>query len=163
MEVWDIYNENREKTGRTIVRGEKLKANEYHLVVHIWIQNSQGQFLIQKRASTVTSAPNMWAVTGGSALTGEDSYSACKRELYEEIGLISDKNNAEIVFSLKRENNFCDVWLIKQDFNINQCKLQVEEVSEVRWATVQEIKELIDQGNFNIYYYLDEILRITQM
>lgn len=47
MELWDIYNENREKTGRTIVRGQKLGENEYHLVVHMWIINSNGQFLIQ--------------------------------------------------------------------------------------------------------------------
>ncbi|HYK73867.1 MAG TPA: NUDIX domain-containing protein [Pseudoneobacillus sp.] len=163
MEVWDIYNENREKTGRTIIRGEKLQENEYHLVIHIWIQNSQGEFLIQKRASTVKSAPNMWAITGGSAITGEDSQSAYKRELYEEIGLIADNSKAEIAFSLKRENNFCDVWLIKQDFDINQCKLQVEEVSEVKWATVQVIRKLIAKGKFNTYYYLEDIFRITQI
>ncbi|WP_442598855.1 NUDIX hydrolase [Neobacillus sp. D3-1R] len=163
VEVWDIYNENRERTGRTIIRGEKLHENEYHLVVHIWIINSKGEFLIQKRASTVSSNPNMWAITGGSAIKGEDSYTACQRELYEEVGLKAEKGYAEIVLSLKRENNFCDVWFIQQDFSLEECKLQVEEVSEVKWATIQEIRKLIAQGKFNTYYYLEEIIKIAQI
>ena len=43
-EIWDIYDENRNLTGKTIKRAEyinKIKENEYHLVVHIWIKNDK--------------------------------------------------------------------------------------------------------------------------
>jgi 8-oxo-dGTP diphosphatase len=159
MELWDIYNEKRERTGKTIFRGEKLGENEYHLVVHMWIINSKGQFLIQKRASGVKSSPNMWAATGGAAVAGDDSYTACKREVYEEIGIKADMSNAEVAFTKWRENSISDIWVIKQDVDLNECILQAEEVSEVKWATAQEIKEMIGKGEFHSYRYLEDVFR----
>ncbi|MBC8922760.1 NUDIX hydrolase, partial [Escherichia coli] len=49
MEEWDLLNENRELTGKTHIRGEKLAPGELHLVVHVCIFNEKGQLLIQKR------------------------------------------------------------------------------------------------------------------
>jgi 8-oxo-dGTP diphosphatase len=161
MELWDIYTKNREKTGKTIVRGEPLGKDEYHLVVHMWILNSKGQFLIQKRASTVKSSPNLWAITGGAAIAGDDSYSACLREVKEEIGIQADMEKAKVVFPLNREVSICDVWLIQQDFGIEECILQEEEVSEVKWASPQEIKNMVEQGIFHNYQYLYDLFSIT--
>ncbi len=42
MELWDVFTADREKTGRTAVRGEGLGAGEYHVVVHIWLVNDGG-------------------------------------------------------------------------------------------------------------------------
>ena len=70
MELWDVFTADREKTGRTAVRGEGLGAGEYHVVVHIWLVNDEGDLLIQRRAACVELAPNVWATTGGSALAG---------------------------------------------------------------------------------------------
>ena len=52
MELWDVYDENRKPLGYTVKR-EKFDSlnNEYHIVVHIWIKNSKGEYLIQKRSS----------------------------------------------------------------------------------------------------------------
>ena len=41
MELWDLYNENREIIGDH-VRGEELPDNAYHLVIHVWIKNREG-------------------------------------------------------------------------------------------------------------------------
>lgn len=49
MEEWDLLNENRELTGKTHIRGEKLAPGELHLVIHVCIFNEKGQLLIQKR------------------------------------------------------------------------------------------------------------------
>lgn len=157
MELWDVYDENRNLTGKTIVRGEKLGQNEYHLVVHIWIVNSKGEFLIQKRSPMVKLKPNIWATTGGSAVKGETSYEACMREMSEEIGIVPNMENANIIFTIKREDNYSDVWLVKQDFNIEECNIQKEEVSEVKWASIEAIKKMIDEGEFWNYKYLDKI------
>lgn len=162
MEFWDIYNENRELTGKTIIRGETLGEGEYHLVVHMWIINSEGQFLIQKRASGVKSSPNMWAITGGAAIAGDDSYSACKREVYEEIGIEANMDRAKVAFTFTREVSICDIWIICQDFDLTECRLQKEEVSEVRWATSQEIKEMVNLGVFHKYQYLDHLFQMIE-
>jgi isopentenyldiphosphate isomerase len=164
MEIWDIYTKDREKTEKTIVRGEPLGEGEYHLVVHMWIINSKGQFLIQKRASGVKSSPNLWAITGGAAIAGDDSQSACIREVKEEIGIKANMEKAEVVFTLFRQASICDVWLIRQDFSIEECTLQKEEVSEVKWATSQEIMEMVEQGVFHNYQYLDDLfLKVNEL
>lgn len=49
MEEWDLLNADRELTGKTHIRGEKLAPGELHLVVHVCIFNEKGQLLIQKR------------------------------------------------------------------------------------------------------------------
>ena len=32
MELWDIYDDNRLKTGRTVERGNPMAPGEYHIV-----------------------------------------------------------------------------------------------------------------------------------
>lgn len=163
MEIWDIYDKNRVKTGKTIVRGETLEPDEYHLVVHMWIINSKGQFLLQKRAPGVKSAPNIWAITGGAAIAGDDSYTACEREVLEELGIKADMSRAEVKLTLTRQDSICDVWVIRQDFELEECCLQEEEVSQVKWATVAEINELIVKGKFHIYRYQDELFSLLSV
>ena len=51
MELWDVYDINRNKTGKTAVRGEGLPEGGFHLVVHVCILGSDGRMLIQKRRS----------------------------------------------------------------------------------------------------------------
>ena len=51
MELWDLYTKDRVPTGQTHVRGEKLPDDLFHLVVHVWIKNSRGQYLISQRAA----------------------------------------------------------------------------------------------------------------
>ena len=61
MELWDILDGNGNKTGKTVERGKTMRQDEYHLSVHIWIKNSNGEFLITKRTANKKILPNMWA------------------------------------------------------------------------------------------------------
>ena len=71
MELWDIYDKDRVKTGKTMVRGSEFAPDCYHMVVHVCIFNSKGELLIQQRQPFKEGFPNMWDVTvGGSATTG---------------------------------------------------------------------------------------------
>ena len=85
-ELWDIYDENRQLTGRLQRRGDPMQEGDYHLSVHVWMQNSRGEFLITQRSPN-KGYPLMWESTGGSALTGDDSLTAALREVEEETGL----------------------------------------------------------------------------
>lgn len=65
MELWDIYNRDKTKTNKTMVRGEKFKKGAYHLVVHACIFNSKYEMLIQQRQPFKSGWPNMWDIYVG--------------------------------------------------------------------------------------------------
>ena len=84
-ERWDIYDKNKQLTGRTMKRNDwTLKDDEYHLTVLGVIRRSDGKFLITKRVMTKAWAPGWWEVSGGAAQAGEASYDAVLREVKEE-------------------------------------------------------------------------------
>lgn len=153
MELWDVYDINRNKTNKTMVRGEAFEKDAYHLVIHVCIFNSKGEMLIQQRQPFKEGWPNMWDITvGGSAIKGDTSQSAAERELFEEIGLRVDFTNSRPHISINFEKGFDDVYLIEQDVDINQLSLQYEEVQKVKWASKEEIFSMIESGEFIPYY-----------
>lgn len=149
VELWDVYDQNGQKTGRTVFRGQTLAQGDFHIVVDIWVVNSKGQYLIQRRADHLLLSPGMWATTGGSAIRGEDSKTAALRELKEELGIIAD--DMTHLGRLKRSDSFKDVWLVEQEIADTDICLQQEEVSSFAWATPEEIRELVKRGLFHDY------------
>ena len=113
MELVDLYNKNKEKTGVIKDRNE-LKVGEFRLCVHTWIIDSKNQFLIQKRAKTKRLFANLWSQTGGGVLSGETSIEAMKREVKEEIGLDVLDNEATLIATYLRESNILDVWAVRK-------------------------------------------------
>lgn len=165
MELWEILDKNRQKTGKVIERGQPMGQDEYHVVVHVWILNSKGEFLIQQRAEGKTYSL-MWDVTGGSAIAGDDSYSAALREAYEELGIDLSPYNGKCIMSYIWQNpdwpQFTDVWLFRADFDIERVVCQPEEVADAKWATSKEIRSMIRSGKFvDALPYLDELFRVT--
>lgn len=148
MEVWDLYDENKKLTGKSVIRGDEIPDGLKHLSVHMWIVNSHNEFLIQKRSPTKKKFPNMWSMTGGAVLKGEDSRQGAIREVMEELGIVLKMDNANVIHTIIRPNNFVDVWLIFQDIDISQITKQDEEVSEVKWANINEIEDLIKNKQF---------------
>ena len=155
-EIWDIYDKYRNLTRRTHQRGVPLTEGDYHLVVHIWIMNSYGEFLITKRTPN-KGFPNMWESTGGSALSGDTGLDAAIREVNEETGLTLLPQNGQIQFTIQRENDFADIWLFRQDFDIAEVVLQENETCDVKWATRDEICKMMEGGSFIPFYYIDRL------
>ena len=152
VEKWDILDENGTPTGKTTLRGKNfLKSGEYHLVVHIWIFSSDGKLLIQKRSNTKQLMPGEWAATGGAAISGESSYTAAKRELFEELGITSDETTLKKAFRIKRRNSLLDVWTISCDIPAESLKLQKSEVSEAKWVTFETLESMIKNGDYHNY------------
>ena len=157
MEIIDLYNNKKELINKEFVRelGEP-KEGEYKLSTHVWIVNNNKEFLIQKRSSSRKSNPSKWAFTGGAVDVGETSVDGALREVEEELNIKSSRNNIELIMSFKREHDFVDVWLIKQDININDVIVQQEEVSEVKYVSFDELDVMIKDGEFvpavNLYF-----------
>lgn len=153
MELWDIYNSDKTKSNKTMVKGEKFEKGTYHLVVHACIFNLKGEMLIQQRQPFKSGWSNMWDITvGGSALSGETSQTAIERELFEEIGLKINLQNVQPHLTITFDVGFDDVYLIEKEVNINNLVLQYEEVQRVKWATLDEIFQKLDEGTFIPYY-----------
>jgi len=157
-EIWDLYNSKKQPTGRTMQRGEEIPAGLYHLAVHIWPVNARGELLVQKRASTVQWKPNLWAVTGGSAVAGEDSMTAARRELKEELGFSAVPSQMKEIACLKRSNSFCSVYTIRIDQPAGCFSLQKEEVSEVRWCSPSRVSRMVSEGI--LYNYGDAYFKM---
>jgi len=150
VEMWDILEADGKKTGRFVRRGDELKEGEYHLVVHIWIKNSKGEYLISKRSPN-KDLGNLWECAGGSAIAGEDSLTAALREAKEEVGITLNIGKGEKIYSFKREsslNNIVNVWLFREDFDISDVVLQEGETCDAKWVSQSEIFRMINSGEF---------------
>lgn len=163
MELWDIYDENGNPTGRTMERNDwNLKEGEYHLTVLGVIAKPDGKFLITKRVMTKSWAPGWWEVSGGAALAGETSQEAVIREIKEETGLDVSDWQGGYLFQYKRENleegdNYIvHIYKYVADFDEKDIKLQPEETDGYKLATLDEIKELNEQGIFLHYNSIKE-------
>ena len=87
LELWDIYDENRNRTERTHERGKPFSKGDYHIFVCIWIINSRNEILLTKRNPNKTPWGNYWECTAGCVIAGEDSLQGALREVAEEIGI----------------------------------------------------------------------------
>ena len=163
MELWDIYDKNRNLTGRQMKRGSNFNNGDYHLVVHVCIFNSKNEMLIQQRQPWKNGWPNMWDLTvGGSALTNETSSEAAERETLEEIGYKIDLSNERPFFTINFDNGFDDYYIIERDIDIKDLKLQYEEVKSIKWATKDEILQLVNDGKFIDYWFIENLFDIRK-
>lgn len=167
MELWDIYDSNKQRTGRTMKRNAWcLKDGEYHLTVLGVVARPDGRFLITKRVMSKAWAPGWWEVSGGAVQAGEESKDAVVREVKEETGL--DVSNAEggYLFSYQRENPgegdnyFVDIYRFVMDFDETDVKPQEEETDGFMLATVEQIEEFAKQG---IFLHYDSIKRVFEL
>lgn len=153
----NVYDIDRQKTGKLGPEGKRKipwPEGEYHLVVHICLFNAKGQLLIQQRQIDKIGYPGLWDVTAaGSALAGENSASAAARELWEEMGIRHDFHGERPFYTINFPDGFDDVYLIeKNDVALSDLHLQQEEVRDAKWATLEEIEEMLDSGEFVPYY-----------
>ncbi len=156
MEYWDIYDRQRIKKNKIVPKGiarEQLLADDdYIMIVHACIFNSRGQMLIQQRQPFKEGWSNLWDVSaGGRAIAGDTSQMAAERELFEELGIKIDLQQARPVFTINFEVGFDDFYVINRDLSLDQLVLQETEVKAVTWATQSEVLELIDKKLFIPY------------
>ena len=164
MEFWDIYDANKERTGRTMKRNDWiLQDGEYHLTVLGVVKRTDGKFLITKRVMTKAWAPGCWEVSGGAAQAGEDSKDAVRREVLEETGLDVANADGGYVFTYKRENPgegdnyFVDVYRYEMDVAEKDVCLQEEETDGFMFADLEQIQKMAEEGIFLHYDSIKEV------
>lgn len=164
MEYWDIYNRNKERTGRTMMRNDwNMKDGDFHLTVLGVIRRPDGRYLITKRVMTKSWAPGWWEVSGGAVMAGEESADAVRREVLEETGLDVSNAGGGYQFTYMRENPeekdnyFVDVYRFEMDFDENDLNLQNRETDGYMLATLEEIQAFAKEGIFLHYDSIKEV------
>ena len=141
MEYWDLYNKDKQKLNKTILRGEKINDGEYFLVVNIWIINNKNELLITQRHPEKY-WPLKWECTGGAILAGEDSYNGALREVEEEIG-IKLKTKGKLIDTLVRKDSIKDIYVFEENINIEETKLEEGAVVNIKWVTMDELDIMV--------------------
>ena len=165
-EIWDLYDENRELLGKDHVRGEQLPIDGYHLVVHVWIRNSKGEYLISQRSANRSTFPLVWECVDGSVVKGEDSLQGALREVKEEVGVDLLPEKGQVILSDIKKiefgkvvNKIVDVWLFEYDGKVDLSNATTDEVAQVAWMNREQIKELFDANMFvdTLEYFFTEV------
>ena len=142
MEFNDIYDKNRNLTGRVHRRGSRWKAGEYGLVVCVWVYDGNGNLLLTRRAPGKSFA-GTWENSGGAAKAGETSRQAIARELFEETGIKAAEEEFELLGSDRDRNAHYDFYCLKRQTPLEEIVLLPGETDDVKWATYSEIHQMI--------------------
>ena len=147
MEYLDLYDENQNLTGEKVLRTKKMKLEDgkYIKIVIVFIKNDENKFLIQK---TSKQKDSVWATTGGLVSSGYTSDDTIVKEIEEELGLNIDFKELKHIETIKREHAFQDTYYLEKNIDIEDIKIQEEEVEFVKWLSIEEIKELIKNNEF---------------
>jgi len=153
VEYRDLYDENKQLTGEKILKGDDVPKGRYYITVAVFIENSKNEFLLQ-----INKKFNMWTTTGGHPKSGESSLEGIVIEVKEELGVDVDASKFELFKTIKTEDDFVDLYYLKEDIDLSSVEMQEEEVANVGWFSRDAIEELIKEDKFlppHIEFYRD--------
>ena len=153
MEKRDLYTKDRKHTGRTVCKGETVPEGCFIQVVVIFMENTEGKYLIQKR---VPEKNGCYAFTSGHPKAGESSFQGILTEVREELGIELEPGRVEHLLAGRDDQKHCfwDLYYTHIDIDdLSMLKLQKEEVESVKWCNETEIDEMMHAGTFFPVHY----------
>lgn len=132
---------------------EKLQAHEngiLHRAFSVFLFNSKGEMLLQKRAAQKYHSPNQWTNACCSHPRINETYAeAAKRRLNEELGInceISEKFH--FIYKADVGQNLWEHELdhVFTGFYEGNFNLDLEEVSEVKYVSMEELDQEMKQN-----------------
>ena len=143
MEYLNLYDRDGNLLSKKGIRGEK---NEGLVgIVIIFIENSKGEFLIQKTSSARNS---IFATTGGHVSYGSTFLKAIVNEVNEELGIDVSNENIIEANTYIRDYYIQKVFYLKKDIDIKDITIQKSEVEYVKWLDNKTIEKLIENKEF---------------
>ncbi|CAH0162354.1 isopentenyl-diphosphate Delta-isomerase [Chryseobacterium sp. Bi04] len=135
-----------------------------HRAFSVFLFNSKGEMLLQKRASGKYHSPNQWTNAVCSHPRKEETYlEAAKRRLYEELGIeteLSEKFNfiykADVgggLWEHELDHVFVGNHESESDFNLN-----TDEVQEVRFISPENLDKEMTEAPENFTEWFKIIL-----
>lgn len=167
MEIWDLYDKEGNIIGEHI-RGNEMPEGAYHLVVHVWIKDPAGRYLMTRRSRNKKTCPLKWECVGGAVTKGETSLHAAIREVKEEVGIeLSPGDTVPVLTRVrdivdgKRINDINDIYIFPYDGEVDLAKATTDEVDKVAWMDKREIAGLMERGEMvsvikDLSYFINE-------
>jgi isopentenyl-diphosphate Delta-isomerase len=165
-----IVDEHDSEVGSAML-AEAWKKGLYYRIVAVFVEDEEGQILLQLRGPQVIN-PNHWdQAAGGHVDEGQSYEQAAMNELSEELG-IQDVELKELgTFRINKKtddgriiNRFERVYLARIPHD-TPLKPEPDEISELRWFAPSELRTQIDQqpGSFTegLRYILDEYIHLS--
>ncbi len=144
MELLDVYDDNGNVTGKVIERGNKsLNKGEHIAVGVIFIENDNGEYLIQK---TSKEKGGYYSSTGGHIDHGEIPNETIKREVLEELGIDISNDKVEEYGFINNGMALMFLYYLKKNIDIKDIVVQTEEVDYAEYMDIDKINGLIDSG-----------------
>jgi 8-oxo-dGTP pyrophosphatase MutT (NUDIX family) len=112
--------------------------------------------LIQKRNKPPEEFGGIWACTGGSATSGENSSTTAIREMEEEMGIDIAQKDLTLLNSLKESDHFVDIYISKWNGSIEDVTIDPDEVLDAKWISIADMKAMI--ADKTLYNYGTEYL-----
>ena len=151
----DVLDESGKNTGATISKKDAHLKGAWHQVVHIWIYNSKGEVLLQKRSAEKELHPGLWDTSAaGHISAGESPEEGAVRELHEELGIKIRPNGLQKVMTVwvddqpmpgYRDLELVHVYLCRQE--VLPTKLQKGEVEAVKFIPLGEFEKEMSSPN----------------
>jgi len=150
MKESDEYLEIVDRDGRVICLAERSEIHGnpslIHRVVHVLVFNEKGELLLQKRSKNKDVAPGRWDTSvGGHISPGEDLTGSARREMEEELGIVSD--SIKFLYSYIHSNPYeTEMVFTHSCIHNGPFQFNRDEIDEVRFWSIAEIKNAIGQG-----------------
>lgn len=147
-EYFPIVNENGDVIGRATRRECHSGSMLLHPVVHLHIFDTSGRILLQRRSESKDIQPGKWdTAVGGHVDYGEDTATALRREVSEELGFVprNPRSLLRYVFQSDVEREMVNVFHITvgNDFEPHP---DPSEIDEVRFWTLDEVTDAMGKG-----------------
>lgn len=157
MEYLEIVDEQNNLTGETEERDIIHEKGLWHREISVWIMNQKGEVLLQKRSPNKKQGANNWSICAGHVDLGEQPIMTAVREIKEELGLTVQKNDLRELFVEKATNKlpnsynnvFSYKYFLKTNTPIDTYKIDINEVSEIKYISLEELEQLMEEKPSN--------------
>ncbi len=147
-EMVDVVDENDNVIGQEM-KSECHKEGILHRNAAIFVINEQGKCLLQKRSPDKDLGPNLFCTSAcGHLGAGETYEEAAKKEMKEEIGIECE---LKPIGKFRGTEHLPDGRVNDELYKLYYCtydgefKLQEEEVSYVKFFSIEDIKKMIEE------------------
>jgi isopentenyl-diphosphate delta-isomerase type 1 len=142
-EIIDIVDEEDNVKGQ-MERDEAHDRSFIHRAAHVFIFNSKGELLLQKRSMKKRQYAGFWGDVAGHMDAGESYEAAAARELKEEVGI-----KAKLEFLMKFRKSYPqdqEFVVVYRAVHEGPFKADPEEVEFVKFFPLSRIAEMLKRG-----------------
>lgn len=163
MEIFDIVDEQGRPTGETVERVKAHAQGILHRTAHVWIMRivqGRPQVILQKRSSRKDSFPDCWDTSSaGHVPAAEEPVDSAVRELEEELGIrirkdeLKEAGKIRISYeetfygSVFRDEEIAFIYVYEANPDLSSLQLQKEEVSDVCWFDLYELRDRTERND----------------